>query len=93
MRQQGSLRIETESRLNEHDTITCAHCNQVYIVPHRHEESQARPPAQFCFQCKDAICPSCVGKDCVPFMRRVDAVEKKQAHGRHLMRLLAGEKV
>lgn len=93
LRPHGSLRIDTDSRLDEHDTITCAHCGRVYIVPHRHEESTARPPAQFCFQCKSAICPTCVGRDCVPFMKRVDAIEREGAQGRRLERLLAGEKL
>lgn len=93
LRQQGSLRIDDEYTTVEHDTITCAHCNRIYVVPHRLEESQARPPAQFCFQCKSAICPACVGKDCVPFMKRLDAVEKRQAQGRRLLALLEGKKV
>lgn len=91
LRQQGSLRLDDDKGVVEHDTITCAHCNGIYIVPHRHEETNRRPPAQFCFVCKDAICPRCIGKGCVPFMKRVDAAEKTNAQGDQLMRILRGE--
>lgn len=104
LRPHGSLRIETGGRLDEHDTITCGHCNRVYVVPHKAEETDARPPAQFCYTCKQAVCPACMRQPprrdrdgnvvyCVPFQKRLDAVESGQVQSRRLIAILEGHKV
>lgn len=71
----GSIR--TEDGRVEHDTITCAHCNGIYAVPHSYEEVAGTIAAGFCMQCYDAVCPSCAGKGCAPFEKKLAEWESR----------------
>lgn len=58
----------------EFDTATCNHCNCIYHIKH------GCPPEEmggFCRQCMKVICPRCVGKPCVPWLKKMDEMEQK----------------
>lgn len=71
----------TNNRGVSADTITCCHCGMVYEVPSKHQRPLAElggrdPAPSFCTLCADFYCPLCIGKDCEPFQRKLDRVEK-----------------
>lgn len=75
----------------EHDTFSCAHCGfitftkagwgpmQVAVV--RSDGSVFMKDVSKCFKCDEYICPRCVGKDCMPKMKRIELEEKEARNG------------
>lgn len=60
----------------EFDTLSCCHCNAVFMV--KATEISKPDPGGFCRLCMAPICPQCIGKYCVPFMKRLDLYESRQ---------------
>lgn len=58
----------------ECDTFTCNHCNSVVFV-----QAKAAPETLggFCTLCMKNICPKCTGKTCVPFEKKLEAMEAR----------------
>jgi len=67
--------VEPDRPTRELDTFTCAHCNRV-----THVAPRARPEdiGGLCKQCMGLICPACVGKPCVPFLKRLEQMEARE---------------
>lgn len=62
------------------DTETCGHCNRIWIVRATTGEGS---PGGFCRLCMRAVCDVCERRGkCVPFERRLEAMEAKDAFGR-----------
>lgn len=60
------------------DTQTCSHCNRV--VCWATNSPDANPDlGGFCRLCMAFICTPCVGKDCVPFKKKLELYESRQA--------------
>lgn len=59
----------------EHKWFTCQHCNHAHRV-----EAMCRPEdaGGLCKICMKLICPSCVGKPCYPFEKRITDYENRQ---------------
>lgn len=54
------------------DTLTCAHCQEIYDKPKRGEESG------FCMRCFAPVCLGCGKVDtCVPFEKKLLAMEQR----------------
>ena len=58
----------------EADTFTCAHCNRVVIVK---PKCNIDDLGGMCRLCVKMICPTCVGLACVPFEKKLEAVERR----------------
>lgn len=69
----GYLVVTDPSGAVERDTLTCCHCNAVFVVD--------PPPAPmvggFCRMCMKATCTSCASKGCTPFLKKVEKLEAK----------------
>lgn len=84
LRPQGYATVsDPDSGLTERDTLTCSHCNSVkYVKPKERPEDIGG----LCKICMGLICAHCVGKPCVPFMEKVDRLEKAIEKGREVGR-------
>lgn len=61
---------------DEHDTITCNHCNCIVVVT-------KDKPGGGCLKCSGLICDVCVDKnECRPFEQWLEKVEKNQDRDR-----------
>lgn len=84
----GSLTLILDGRMTkERDTLTCSHCNGVFIMPPK----PAPPTGGFCRLCMKAVCEQCVGNGCVPFERRMEVAEKKGQSRARIEHALRGE--
>lgn len=74
--------VDPEAPLLERDTFTCAHCNSIVVV------EPAKPPEEmggFCRMCMKCICKTCdQSGNCVPFERKLEAIEKAGRTRRNL---------
>lgn len=69
-----SVIFDPENGAIENDTITCAHCQRVVIVPPRCDPSDL---GGFCRVCMRHICGPCADVGgCVPFEKKLEAYEK-----------------
>jgi hypothetical protein len=71
--------IGADTGKREVDTFTCVHCNRIIQV------KPMAPPEEFgglCKVCMGLQCPTCVGKGCSPFEKKVEAYEKAQIDSR-----------
>jgi len=57
--------------VNETDTYTCYHCNRVVHV--HWVDMTSRRDLTRCPQCYQMICPTCAGKGCTPFEKKLEA--------------------
>jgi uncharacterized protein YprB with RNaseH-like and TPR domain len=58
----------------ENDTFTCFHCNSVvHVTPKCNPDDLGG----MCRLCMKMICPTCMGKGCFPFEKRLEQVEKR----------------
>lgn len=59
---------------NEYDTTTCNHCNAV-----THIKARMRPEdiGGLCKACMGLICPKCLDGPCVPFLKKIEAMEQR----------------
>lgn len=58
----------------EADTFTCIHCNRII-----HVKAKASPDefGSMCRNCMKMVCPTCADGPCVPFMKKIEAMEEK----------------
>lgn len=77
MRNAGGYAIITDpysaTPVKECDTFTCAHCNGVVHVP----APPAPMPGGYCFRCTKPICEPCTAHDCIPFEKKLEAMERR----------------
>lgn len=74
-RARGHLLITGPDGTVEHDTFTCAHCQEVIVVKLRAapEEMGGR-----CHHCDAMVCPGCaVTGRCEPFEKRIEEYERR----------------
>jgi hypothetical protein len=67
----------------EADTFTCAHCQRIVIC-------RVRDPAAlggYCRHCDRLVCAKCAGGDCVPFLKRIEALEERDYRRRQFARM------
>jgi hypothetical protein len=63
--------VKTES-----DTCTCKHCCRVWVT--RSSDPAVKGDlGGFCRICMRMICPTCAGKPCFPFEKKLDLYEKR----------------
>ena len=60
---------------NEFETCTCNHCNRVWVT--RSTVKGNGDPGGFCRLCMKMICPTCVGKSCMPFEKKLKLYESR----------------
>lgn len=77
----GYATISGPKRTVEIDTATCCHCNRVWFV---RSSDGKQDLGGWCRQCSAMICSPCVGKDCIPFKKKLDLYESKQKLFREL---------
>lgn len=63
--------------VKEFDTLTCAHCGRAWCV-RTSSPSTTADPGGWCRLCMKPVCPTCAGKECVPFLRRLELYERRQ---------------
>ncbi len=56
----------------EADTFSCVHCNRVTHVPPKSQGDE-----YFCRNCMARICSPCADHPCIPFMKKIEAMEKR----------------
>jgi ferredoxin len=59
----------------EFDTMGCIHCGRHWALRASDGPSD---PGGFCRLCMHPICPTCVGKECAPFERKLFQYENRQ---------------
>lgn len=72
----GYLVVHGPDGMEEADTFTCAHCNRVIVVRAGADPSEL---GGYCTLCSANVCPSCAGRECTPFEKRLEAVERRRA--------------
>lgn len=72
----GVLTVTTPDSRVEYDTFTCKHCQRVMVVP---AKAKVEDLGEWCRMCNGPICPSCAGKVCVPFEKRLEQIEASAA--------------
>lgn len=59
---------------NEYDTTVCSHCNSITHVKARMDPAEI---GGFCRACMKLVCRYCANGPCVPFMKKLDEMEKR----------------
>ena len=72
---------DPDGAIEECSTFTCAHCNKVVFVKPKADPDRL---GGLCYLCMKPICPACVGQACIPFEKRLEAVEAKDRFRRSL---------
>lgn len=68
----GTLIITNgDGTVNEHDTVTCCHCNNIWIVQHGSGTVRG-----WCTMCNARHCGSQKCMTCLPFEKKLDMFEK-----------------
>lgn len=68
----GRRWVELGAGTFEADTFTCVHCNGTTHVP-----SKSQGDEYFCRTCMARICSPCADHPCIPFMKKIEEMEKK----------------
>lgn len=66
---------EIKVGVTEYDTSTCFHCNRVTHIKPRMDPAEM---GGLCKICMKLICRYCVGEPCVPFEKKIEAMEKRE---------------
>ena len=79
-RKAGQVTIVGPRQNFEADTATCYHCNRCWVVrsTDRNSKSMEADPGGFCRLCMKMICPTCTGKECVPFEKKLQLYESRK---------------
>lgn len=72
----GYATITYSKGVKEFDTCTCCHCGRVWVT--RSTEKGQGDPGGWCRLCMKPVCPTCAGKECKPFLRKLDEYEQRQ---------------
>ncbi len=60
--------------MHEVDTYTCEHCNRiVHVKPGAIPEELG----SMCRNCMKMVCPTCAPKGCIPWLKKLDAAERR----------------
>lgn len=65
---------EIAAGVYEADTFTCVHCNRVV-----HVAARSRGDEYFCRNCMARICPPCADHPCMPFLKKLEQMEAREA--------------
>lgn len=60
--------------VTEMDTYGCVHCNRVMHVKPKAPMDEF---GSMCRNCMKMVCPKCASGPCVPFMKKLEAAEKR----------------
>ena len=60
----------------EFDTCSCRHCGRAWIVKSNDPNNKA-DPGGWCMVCNAMICPTCAGKECKPFLKKLEEIEAR----------------
>ena len=71
----------------EADTLTCQHCNRVYVIA---ASRGSTDPGGWCRLCMAPICSPCVGKPCVPLEKQIEKMEADAAWAAQYDRVAGG---
>jgi hypothetical protein len=64
-----------DSPIQESDTFTCVHCQQVVLVRPKASASEC---GGWCGRCAKPICPKCAAKSgCTPFEKKLERAESR----------------
>ena len=75
LRPQGYAQLIGAGRtVKECDTMTCSHCNNIVHIKPMCDPAEV---GGLCKMCMKYICPSCVGKGCVPFEKKLQEQEAR----------------
>lgn len=84
MRRPGGYAVTTgPAGTVETDTFTCSHCNVVVPVPAGKSPSDIG--GWWCTLCDKPACAGCNGKRCVPFEKKLEAMERQDRLRRQLL--------
>lgn len=71
MNPQGYLIVQDLDGIREYDTVTCCHCNRVFVP--------AKNPGGFCMRCMKPICEHCANHaECKPLMKQIEQMENRK---------------
>lgn len=70
--------VDPEQGVKETDTFTCIHCNRIVHLP---ANKKVEDVGDFCRSCMKMICAGCAGKDCTPFLKKIE-IEEARYHAR-----------
>jgi len=74
----GQINIFGPGKSTEAETQLCAHCQRLMVI--RASSPDMKPyHGEVCLKCMKRICPLCMGKDCTPFMKKIEAYERREA--------------
>jgi hypothetical protein len=71
---QGYACITDPDGVREADTFTCFHCN---CITHVRAKADPAELGGLCKCCMKLVCPKCVGKPCVPFLKKIEREEAR----------------
>ena len=72
----GYLHIDDPGGSNlESDTVTCCHCNGVWSM--RSTDPSKANLGGWCRNCMQPVCPKCAGRDCIPFLEKIERYESR----------------
>lgn len=60
--------------VKERDSFTCCHCNGIVFVKPKQDPSEM---GGMCLLCMKHTCPTCAGNGCVPFEKKLRAMESR----------------
>ena len=72
----GYAVITSPNGVKQFDTLTCCHCNKVWII--NDSKTGKQNLGGFCRMCMKPICNECVGKSCTPLEKQIEQYEQKQ---------------
>lgn len=58
----------------EADTFTCVHCNRVMHVKPKAPMDEF---GSMCRNCMKMVCPTCANGPCIPFEKKLEAMERR----------------
>jgi len=85
-REAGQINIFGPGKAKEAETLLCAHCQRL-MVTRASSPDMAPYYGEQCRKCMKRICPLCIGKSCVPFMKWI---EKQESRDRMLRQIGVG---
>ena len=83
MRRPGGYAILSggDGPTQEWDTFTCFHCQSIVQVK---PLADAADSGGRCMVCDKLICKTCLGKGCLPFEKKIEAMEARDRFRRSL---------
>ena len=85
-RESGQINIFGPGKAKEAETLLCAHCQRL-MVTRASSPDMAPYYGELCRKCMKRICPLCMDKPCIPFMRWI---EKQESRDRMLRQIGVG---